>query len=148
MAAQQKLNGKKPPAPAVDHDNAGNGGLPPEPEPDIEPPACARCGQLIRAGEGCRSCGADAMQAWGKPAGYEPPITKEESAQRQRYNHLPRKAFTDEQVWELRRQWRASSLTVGRWTEDWHKLPKNKQRRIGVKQLTDALMGRGRYEGA
>ena len=88
----------------------------------------------LEADGSCGKCGADPETAWTPPVGYAPPLTEKELRTKRGVGM----DFTDEEVWNLRRKFRASPLNMHAFL---------KQEKIGKHRGASALRGTGRYEG-
>lgn len=102
----------------------------------VEPPRCNMCaGTLDRDGV-CGDCGAEGLDAWTPPPGYEKPVTDQEIRARQSRVARASYRIPDEQVYELRRKFRASELTM-------HKFLK--EQKVSKEHGAAALRGTNQY---
>ena len=83
----------------------------------------------------CGKCGADPETAWTPPLGYEAPITKDEVNDRV---NRQRNTLSQEEIWELRRKFRLSRLTITAFA---------KEQKMARDRCANALRGRRNYEG-
>ena len=101
--------------------------------------ACWKCGSKHTPRERCPYCGAGDLAAWTPPSpDWEAPLTKTELKELRKGRRY-RRVIPDEEVWAMRRRFRAAGLSMAAFCR--------REELANRAHIADTLLGRERYEG-